>query len=63
MPTKSPPTTTPDSDDVPCKDHPLAPHGFLRSASHNAGRYVCECEFWDEPSDPLNTAQSLDDKK
>jgi hypothetical protein len=29
-----------------CKDHPDAPHGFMRDASHSAGRYVCECEFW-----------------
>lgn len=32
-----------------CKDHPDAPHGFLRNESHSEGRYVCECEFW-EPS-------------
>jgi hypothetical protein len=31
-----------------CKKHPDAPHGFLRNASHNAGRYVCECEHWEE---------------
>jgi hypothetical protein len=35
-------------DDKPCKTHPSAPHGFLRNASHNAGRYVCECEHWEE---------------
>ena len=29
-----------------CNPHPDAPHGFLRDASHSAGRYVCECEFW-----------------
>jgi hypothetical protein len=29
-----------------CNTHPSAPHGFLRNASHNAGRYVCECEHW-----------------
>lgn len=29
-----------------CDQHPDAPHGYLRDASHNAGRYVCECEFW-----------------
>jgi hypothetical protein len=29
-----------------CNTHPNAPHGFLRNASHNAGRYVCECEHW-----------------
>lgn len=32
--------------EVPCSDHPFAPHGFDRNASHNAGRYVCECENW-----------------
>ena len=36
-------------DDKPCKTHPSAPHGFLRNASHNSGRYVCECEHWEEP--------------
>jgi len=30
-----------------CNDHPDAPHGMDRSASHNAGRYVCECESWE----------------
>ena len=35
--------------EVPCKPHPDAPHGFLRNASHNADRYVCECEHWEEP--------------
>jgi len=34
---------------VKCKTHPKAPHGFLRDASHNEGRYVCECEFWEPP--------------
>jgi hypothetical protein len=29
-----------------CNAHPDAPHGFNRNASHNAGRYVCECEGW-----------------
>ena len=32
---------------VPCKEHPDAPHGFNRNASHAAGRYVCECEHWE----------------
>jgi hypothetical protein len=32
-----------------CKTHPDAPHGFVRSASHSEDRYVCECEFWEEP--------------
>ena len=34
-----------------CKTHPDAPHGFLRSASHGEGRYVCECEFWEPDCD------------
>jgi hypothetical protein len=29
-----------------CNQHPDAPHGFNRNASHDAGRYVCECEGW-----------------
>jgi hypothetical protein len=35
--------------EISCKDHPDAPHGFLRDSSHTEGRYVCECEYW-EPS-------------
>ena len=34
---------------VKCNPHPDAPHGFLRDASHNEGRYVCECESWEPP--------------
>jgi hypothetical protein len=34
-----------------CKDDPRAPHGFLRQSSHAAGRYVCECEHWQPPTD------------
>lgn len=33
-------------EDKSCNPHPDAPHGFDRNASHNAGRYVCECEGW-----------------
>lgn len=33
-------------DEVKCSDHPLAPHGFNRDASHALGRYVCDCEGW-----------------
>ena len=29
-----------------CKDHPDAPHGFDRNASHTLDRYVCDCESW-----------------
>lgn len=32
-----------------CKTDPRAPHGFLRNASHAEDRYVCECEFWEQP--------------
>jgi len=32
--------------EVECSNHPDAPHGFCRDASHTAGRYVCECEGW-----------------
>ena len=35
-----------------CKDHPDAPHGFDRNASHSLDRYVCECEFWEPPLTP-----------
>ena len=35
---------------VPCKTHPDAPHGFDRNASHSLDRYVCTCEHW-EPED------------
>ena len=41
---------------VPCKTHPDAPHGFCRNSSHSEGRYVCECEHWEEPQ--ASAAQS-----
>lgn len=31
-------------DEVKCSECPNASHGFDRNASHNAGRYVCQCE-------------------
>lgn len=37
-----------------CNPHPDAPHGFDRNASHNTGRYVCECEGW-SPEDNRQT--------
>jgi hypothetical protein len=37
-----------DKENTKCNTHPNAPHGFLRNASHNEGRYVCECEHWKE---------------
>lgn len=30
----------------PCSEHPDAPHGFDRNASHSAGHYVCDCYNW-----------------
>ena len=39
------------NEDIKCKEHPDAPHGFMRDASHSAGRYVCECEFWEPPEE------------
>lgn len=43
--------------EVPCKTHPDAPHGFLRNESLTQNRYVCECEYWDwEPEDTLKKA-------
>ena len=38
-----------DGSGIRCNEHPDAPHGFMRDASHSAGRYVCECEFWEPP--------------
>jgi len=37
--------------EVCCKTDPRAPHGFDRNASHNADRYVCECEGWEPPQE------------
>lgn len=36
-----------ENEEVKCKEHPGAPHGFMRDASHAADRYVCECEHWE----------------
>ena len=36
-----------------CSQHPDAPHGFARNASHGAGRYVCECEGWEPEQEPV----------
>jgi hypothetical protein len=41
------------SEERKCKDHPDAPHGFDRTASHNEGRYVCECDYWEPPVSDL----------
>ena len=37
----------PDPQQPKCNPHSKAPHGFMREASHQAARYVCECESWD----------------
>jgi hypothetical protein len=47
--------------EVPCKTDPRAPHGFDRNASHNADRYVCECEGW-EPVDNAYTKNDIFDR-
>ena len=39
----------PKDEALPCSTHPDAPHGFLRSASHKADQYVCECAYWKPP--------------
>lgn len=39
------------TEEVGCSTHPRAPHGFDRNASHNADRYVCDCEHFDPMSD------------
>ena len=41
------------NEDIRCKEHPDAPHGFDRNASHNADRYVCECEGWEPKQEPF----------
>ena len=37
------------NEEIECKTHPDAPHGFVRNASHTEDRLVCECEYWEEP--------------
>jgi len=44
-----------------CNPHPNAPHGYLRDASHNAGRYVCECEWWSEKDYKLATLEEAEE--
>jgi hypothetical protein len=51
--------------EVECSNHPDAPHGFCRDASHSAGRYVCECEGWqvEQPAqEPVATIQQFERK-
>jgi len=52
--------------EVPCKEHPDAPHGFDRNSSLSLGRYVCECENWEpdwEPENPVREIVFWDDLK
>ena len=47
-----------------CSTHPDAPHGFNRDASHNYGRYVCDCEGWEPPNvsqEPQTMPENTDD--
>jgi len=44
-----------------CNPHPNAPHGFLRQASHDANRYVCECEWWSEKGYELATLEEAEE--
>jgi hypothetical protein len=53
--------TSREIEDIPCKDHPDAPHGFMRDESHSSGRYVCECEAW-EPDDMSIKPENIDTK-
>ena len=47
--------------EMKCNPHPNAPHGFLRQASHDAGRYVCECEWWSEKDYELATLEEAEE--
>jgi hypothetical protein len=47
--------------DKECNPHPNAPHGFLRDARQSAGRYVCECEWWDEKDYELATLEEAEE--
>lgn len=40
-------------DEVKCSECPNARHGFDRDASHNEGRYVCQCESHKCPAESL----------
>ena len=57
----TPPGQQQASDKVPCKTHPDAPHGFCRNSSHTEGRYVCECEHWEEPQASADDSRKLSD--
>ena len=46
-------------EDVSCKTHPDAPHGFDRNMSHTLDRYVCECEYWEPADNETNAVKGL----
>ena len=46
--------------EMKCNPHPNAPHGYLRDASHDANRYVCECEWWSEKDYELATLEEAE---
>lgn len=43
-----------------CSDHPDAPHGFNRSASHAEGRYVCDCEVCIPDDEEITMVDDVD---
>jgi len=43
-----------------CNPHPDAPHGFARNASYAENRYVCKCEGWMPPVQPLTPAMLIE---
>ena len=47
--------------EMKCNPHPNAPHGYLRDASHDANRYVCECEWWNEKDYELATLEEAEE--
>ena len=45
--------------EVPCSDHPDAPHGFDRGSSHSSDRYVCDCEGWEPDETAVYVVEAL----
>ena len=45
-----------------CSDHPDAPHGFVRNASHSVGHYVCECSGWTPPASIQEELRSVPER-
>ena len=50
--------------EIDCYDHPDAPHGFERNASHCNNRYTCLCEGWFEENvdDVIYSLNALKEK-